>query len=387
MEQLTFYRDTWIEIDLDSIYNNVKNICKHVPENTEVIAVVKANGYGHGALQVAEEALTAGASSLAVAFMDEALALRHRGITAPILVLGITRPQDVDLAVSHDITLTACSAEWLHAAKQHKKTKRPVCLHVKLDTGMGRIGIREMGELKEFISCLDEGIFDVEGVYTHFATADELDTSYFEEQYQTFRTMLAWIEAEGIQPRKVHCANSATLLRFKDKLFNAVRSGIIMYGLTPSVEMNSLIPIEKKPAFSLHSRIAHIKKISKGDTVGYGATYQAEAEEWIGTIPIGYADGWLRKLQDFSVLVNGKRVPVVGRICMDQCMIRLTEKVPVGTLVTLIGKQGDTEVSAEEVASYLETINYEVVCLFSSRVPRVYIQKGAVVEIVNHLAP
>lgn len=387
MEQLTFYRDTWVEINLDSIYNNVANIYKHVPKNTEIIAVVKANGYGHGALQVANEALKAGATSLAVAFLDEALSLRHRGITAPILVLGTSRPQDVDMAVSHDITLTAFSAEWLKEVKKYKTTHRPVGLHLKFDTGMARLGIRGKEELNDFISCLDDNLFDVEGVYTHFATADEVDTTYVEEQYQTFQVMLEWLQEKGVYPRQIHCANSAATLRFKDQLFNAVRVGIIMYGLTPSVEMEPLIPIERKPAFSLHSRVSHVKKIVKGDTVSYGATYKAEEEEWIATIPIGYADGWVRKFQDFSVLINGERVPIVGRVCMDQCMIKLKGKVPVGTQVTLIGKQGDAEVTAEEAAGYFGTINYEVICLISARVPRVYVRNGEIVDIVNILVP
>src|SRR5699024_9223851 len=235
--------------------------------------------------------------------------------------------------------------------------------------------------------CLDKEIFEIEGIYTHFATADELNTSYFQQQYDTFCMMLDWVKEKGIHPEKIHCANSATILRGVPQVFNTVRAGIATYGLTPSIEMASLIPVCQKPAFSLHSRISHVKKIQKSDAISYGATYHAQSDEWIATIPIGYADGWIRKLQGFSVLVCGEKVPIVGRICMDQCMVKLKENVPIGTKVTLIGVQGDEEVTVEEVASYTDTINYEVICTISARVPRVYIRNGEVVEVENRLLP
>lgn len=382
-EQGYFYRDTWAEVDLDCISDNVKAIKNYLPEEVDIIAVVKANAYGHGDDQTAQAALKAGAKYLAVAFMDEAIALRKKGITAPILVLGATRPQDAMVAAENQITLTIFQSDWLNEAKAHLGQDQKLLLHVKLDTGMGRIGIRNKVELKQVVQILkSEDIFVLEGIFTHFATADELELSYFQRQLDTFIEMLNVLEK---RPRYVHCSNSAAALRFPDALFNAVRIGIAMYGLTPSRDMEPEIPVPLKEAFMLKSRLVHVKKLQKGEKVSYGATYEAQEEEWIGTLPIGYADGWIRKLQGQEVLVEGKRVPIVGRICMDQCMIRLPGNVPVGTTVTLIGAQNGKFISVNEIAEKLDTINYEITCMIASRVPRLYKQDGRIVNLKNYL--
>ncbi|WML50193.1 alanine racemase [Neobacillus sp. PS3-34] len=382
-EQGYFYRDTWAEVDLDCISDNVMAIKNYLPEEVDIIAVVKANAYGHGDDQTAQAALKAGAKYLAVAFMDEAIALRKKGITAPILVLGATRPQDAMVAAENQITLTIFQSDWLNEAKAHLGQDQKLLLHVKLDTGMGRIGIRNKEELKQVVQILkSEDIFVLEGIFTHFATADELELSYFQRQLDTFIEMLNVLEK---RPRYVHCSNSAAALRFPDALFNAVRIGIAMYGLTPSREMEPEIPVPLKEAFMLKSRLVHVKKLQKGEKVSYGATYEAQEEEWIGTLPIGYADGWIRKLQGQEVLVEGKRVPIVGRICMDQCMIRLPGNVPVGTTVTLIGAQNGKFISVNEIAEKLDTINYEITCMIASRVPRLYKQDGRIVNLKNYL--
>jgi alanine racemase len=377
-----FYRDTWAEINLDHIKENVKSMKKLLPGGVKLFAVVKANGYGHGDFQSARAALEAGADCLAVAFMDEALSLRQRGIRAPILVLGASRPEDAALAASSDITLTVFQESWLEKALPYLQGKR-LAFHVKLDTGMGRIGVRKKDELlaiEKLAGRVDA--FELQGIYTHFATADELDDSYFQEQLSRFREMLSWL---GEVPEIVHTSNSAASLRYPEARFNAVRMGISMYGLTPSPEIEHELPFPLKEAFSLHARIVHVKKLQKGDKVSYGATYEAEGDEWIGTLPIGYADGWIRRLQGQEVLVNGSRVPIVGRICMDQCMIRLPYEVEPGTAATLIGAQGGSMISVNEIAAKLETINYEVTCMISSRVPRVYKQQGKNVDLNNAL--
>jgi alanine racemase len=377
-----FYRDTWAEINLDHIKENVKSMKKLLPGGVKLFAVVKANGYGHGDFQSARAALEAGADCLAVAFMDEALSLRQRGIRAPILVLGASRPEDAALAASSDITLTVFQESWLEKALPYLQGKR-LAFHVKLDTGMGRIGVRKKDELlaiEKLAGRVDA--FELQGIYTHFATADELDDSYFQEQLSRFREMLSWL---GEVPEIVHTSNSAASLRYPEARFNAVRVGISMYGLTPSPEIEHELPFPLKEAFSLHARIVHVKKLQKGDKVSYGATYEAEGDEWIGTLPIGYADGWIRRLQGQEVLVNGSRVPIVGRICMDQCMIRLPYEVEPGTAATLIGAQGGSMISVNEIAAKLETINYEVTCMISSRVPRVYKQQGKNVDLNNAL--
>lgn len=382
LKMQNYFRDTWAEVNLDNIEANVQALKKHLPGSTEIIAVVKANAYGHGDLEVAQTALSAGATWLAVAFLDEALKLRRQGIDAPILVLGAVRPRDISTAGAYNISVAAYSYEWLVEAEKYASSKT-ARIHLKLDTGMGRIGIRDRHELEKTLSFIqNHQSFHLEGVFTHFATADELDTTYFDLQYRRLLDLLEMIETKGII---VHCANSATSLRFPEKVFNAVRFGISMYGLSPSNAMKNMLPFPLQEAFSLHSSIIHIKKVNKGEKISYGATYEAKEDEWIGTVPIGYADGWIRKLTGTEVLVDGERVPIVGRICMDQLMIRLPEKKPIGTKVTLIGRQGQEMISVDEVADRLETINYEIPCMINWRVPRIYIKGGNRIDVKNPL--
>jgi alanine racemase len=378
-----FYRDTWAEIDLDCIHANLTSIKKHLPQEVMMIAVVKANAYGHGDVQVAEEALEAGAGYLAVAFMDEAISLRNKGITAPILVLGATRPEDILVAAKYDITLTVFQQDWLEEALKHVKTDDKISFHIKVDTGMGRIGVRSVTELtavEQIISENDQ--FNLEGIFTHFATADEIDDSYMYKQLALFESIVAALKQK---PKYIHSSNSAAALRFPRTYFNAVRIGIAMYGLTPSLEMEKEIPFQLTEAFSLRSRLIYVKQMHKGEKVSYGATYETGEEEWIGTIPIGYADGWIRKLQGQEVLVNGTRVPIVGRICMDQCMVGLPYHVPIGTTVTLIGVEENQFISVNEIAKKLDTINYEVPCIIANRVPRLYKKGGRIVDLKNYL--
>nr|WP_114746638.1 alanine racemase [Falsibacillus pallidus] len=378
-----FFRDTWAEINLDNLYKNVSAVRGLLPEGVGIFAVVKANAYGHGDFQVSETALEAGAHGLAVAFLDEALSLRKRGITAPILVLGASRAEDAALAAEHDISLTVFQREWLEEAVGFLPSEKNVSLHIKCDTGVNRLGVRTIEELKELERIMDSSpqlVF--EGVFTHFATADELDESLYQKQFAAFKEMVASLREK---PKYVHAANSAASLRHSQSSFNAIRFGISMYGLSPSEEMKGLLPFPLKEVFSLHARLVHVKKINPGESVSYGATYTAEGEEWIGTLPIGYADGWIRRLQGQEVLVDGKRAPIVGRICMDQCMIKLPHEMPVGTLVTLIGCQGDESISIDEIAEKLETINYEVPCIISNRVPRVFIHNNEPESVENKL--
>ncbi|HEX7065929.1 MAG TPA: alanine racemase [Bacillales bacterium] len=370
-----FSRDSWVEVHLDHIAENIRSFQHHLGESPAIMAVVKADGYGHGAAEVAKTALAAGANWLGVALLDEAVALRKAGIAAPILVFGWVRPEEAWIAVEHDISLTVFQLEWLIQAKSHRPNESRLNVHLKLDTGMGRLGAREEREIRLVANeIVHESCFHLEGAFTHFATADEPDdTSYFMKQYDRFRTMLSWLSEWGAEPDIIHCANSATALNFPDKVFNLVRLGISMYGLTPSDEMKTTLPFALKPSFSLHSRLVHVKQIGPGEGVSYGATYVAEKKEWIGTVPLGYADGWLRKIASAGeVLVNGERVPIVGRICMDFFMIRLPEKVDIGTKVTLIGQQGEECIEVDDIARQLDTITYEIPCMISDRVPRIY---------------
>ncbi|MFC4559899.1 alanine racemase [Virgibacillus kekensis] len=370
-----FYRDTWAEINLDAIAYNIQQIKRKLPRYSDIMAVVKANAYGHGAVDVAKEAISAGAGMLAVALLEEAEELRDAGIEVPILVFGRVSPRDVPIAVERDITLTFFQADWLREVKQ-LQLSQPVSLHMKWDTGMGRVGLRTEEELLAILGELeDQHAATLTGLYTHFATADEADLSYFHMQYRRFEDLLKLFKRYWDQPVVIHTGNSAASIRFPEEMQHYIRFGISLYGLYPSTVVKNEREIDLQPAFSLHTRLIHVKKIEAGESVSYGATYTAEREEWIGTIPIGYADGWTRKLQGIDVLVDGKRMPTVGRVCMDQTMIRLDKEYPVGTKVTLIGKQVEEEIEADELASWLDTINYEIPCMISARVPRIYTRR------------
>lgn len=376
-----FYRDTWAEINLDAIRENVIAMRSFLHEDTKLCAVVKANGYGHGDIEVASAALEAGADFLAVAFLDEALVLREKGIEVPILVLGAIRSQDAALAARYNISVTVFRKDWLMEASNFLAEGDRLTIHIKCDTGMGRLGFRNEEELKDAEDFIKgNNSFLLEGIYTHFATADELEYSYVEKQLKAFEKMLQTLT---IKPPLIHSSNSAASMRYNASWFNAVRMGISMYGLSPSVEMKGEIPFPLQEAFSLHTKIVNVKKVAAGESISYGATYTTQEEEWIATLPIGYADGWIRKLQGQDVLINGERMPIVGRICMDQCMVRLTKHYPVGTPVVLIGKSGENTVTADEIAEKLETINYEVVCMISNRVPRVFVKNGNVQSVRN----
>lgn len=366
------YRNTWAEIDLDAIEYNIKQMKRSLAPESNIIAVVKADAYGHGSVQVAKKALQAGAKALAVALLEEALVLREASITAPILVLGWVPPRAAQVACAHDITLTFFQKDWLHEVNTYTY-EGDLKLHMKWDTGMGRIGIRTESELKEILNALnDNPSIYLTGVYTHFATADESDLTYFNEQRYRFEKLLTVFKQLWPNRVAIHIGNSAAALRLPKEMYDYIRFGISMYGLYPSKTVKKESSIELKPAFSLHSRLVHVKKVAKGETISYGATYTAEENEWIGTIPIGYGDGWIRKLQGISVLVEGERRQIAGRICMDQTMIRLNKEYPIGTRVTLIGEQNLARIEIDEVADYIDTINYEIPCTINKRVPRIY---------------
>lgn len=378
----TFYRQTWAEVQLDAIRNNIKSIISVLPKETKLMAVVKANGYGHGALEVAETALKAGAHSLAVALLEEGVFLRKKGIQAPILVLGYCPPEYAEIAAKNNIAMTVYQKEWLEKAESYL-SEIPLKAHVKIDTGMGRIGVREEKELIDILTMISNTKkVELDGIFTHFAMSDSKDNSYYEEQLFKFKQYLQVVDKK---PKWIHASNSAGTLIHKKSYFNLVRCGIVMYGLTPALEIKDDLPIQLQPAMSLHSKLIQVKRVKAGSSISYGCTYRAEEDEWIGTIPIGYADGWLRKLQGQEVLVDGIRVPIVGRICMDQCMVKLPKQYPVGTPVTLIGKQGNEEITVDEIAQKLDTINYEVLCTISYRVPRVYKDGKDLVKVSNSL--
>ncbi|MBC1484018.1 alanine racemase [Listeria sp. FSL L7-1485] len=363
-----WHRPTWIEVDCAAIRENIQNEQKRLPENVAVWAVVKANAYGHGIIEVAKTAKEAGAKGFCVAILDEALALREAGFKDDfILVLGATRKEDVNLAARNDISLTIFREDWLAGVDP----ELPLKVHLKIDSGMGRLGIREAEEAARMEAEITQNTnLILEGVYTHFATADQLETSYFEQQLAKFHSILSGLKA---RPTYVHTANSAASLLQSQVGFDAIRFGISMYGLTPSIEVKTSLPFKLKPALALYTEIVHVKELSPGDSVSYGATYTATEKEWVATLPIGYADGLIRHYSGFQVLLAGKKVPIIGRVCMDQIIIKLPYKFQTGTKVTIIGTDQEKTVTADDAAEYLDTINYEVTCMLTERIPRKYI--------------
>lgn len=361
------YRPTAIHVNLGAIHSNIQHLKERLPKHTQIMAVVKANAYGHGDLEVANAALRAGATHLAVATPEEALRIREAGITAQLLVLGAAPASFLSKASALNITLTAYSLEWLHSISHFTQ---PVNVHVKIDSGMGRIGFTDETELKDALQLIKQhNWLHITGAFTHFSTADEENESHYQQQVKQFEKMLSIFDE---RPKLVHASNSAAALRFTSQSLDAVRFGISMYGIAPSDYIQKNLPFSLEYALSLETEVVHVKKVKKGTPIGYGAMYKAEEDEWIATLPIGYADGLLRKLHNQPVLIKGERVPIVGKICMDQCMIRLKEPVPIGEKVVLIGKQANEEIKIEEWAQVLETIPYEICCMFSNRIQRIY---------------
>lgn len=366
MPAYPFFRPTYVEINLSAILSNVSHLEQQLPPDTVVIPVVKANAYGHGAIEVATFLEQQGYMLMAVATPDEAIELREAGIQAELLVLGACPHSFLDYASAHDIHLTAFSIQWL----KQIPTRVAVKLHLKLDTGMGRIGLSNTEEINEAIELFKEhSNWTLEGIYTHFSTADEDLNSHFEKQFQQFEE---WLTLFPETPKWIHAANSAAAIQHPKTAFTAVRFGISMYGIAASPWMRESTTFPYQPAMQLVSELIQVKKVSPGTAIGYGASYQSEGEEWIGTLPIGYADGLLRGLKHMHVIVDDTFAPIVGKICMDQTMIKLPREFKIGTKVVLLGSNGINSIPAEEWAKHLHTIPYEICCQLSTRIPRVY---------------
>ena len=361
---------TWVEIDLQAIENNVRWFCENT--GVQVMAVVKANAYGHGAVPCALAALRSGAQWCGVARIEEALELRRSGIECPILLLGYTPPERLVEAIANQISIVVWDLrqiEWAEAAS--RKAGRPAHIHLKVDTGMSRLGVQpeQAASLAKRLGEAESLYF--EGIFTHFARADERKDEPTEEQALQFRRVLAELEAAGLKPPIVHAANSAAGLTRPSAYFNLVRAGIAIYGLHPSPDC--MLPSTFCPALVWKTILSQVKILPPGRGISYGHAYSTRSEERIGTLPVGYADG-LRRVAGNQVLIAGRRVTVVGRVCMDQVMVQLDEvpEARAGDEVVLIGIQGEEQITAEEIAQRWGTINYEVVCGIGSRVPRVY---------------
>ncbi|MEH6995524.1 alanine racemase [Neobacillus drentensis] len=373
---LQSYRDTWAEISINAIKHNTNQFNKYIGESVTLMAVVKADGYGHGAVPVARAAVEEGADYLAVAILDEAIELREAGITKPILVLGYTPIRSIRLAIIAGVDITVFSEEVLEEIIfQSERLQKTVAIHLKVDTGMTRIGVQTREEALDLaIKALTSPFVTLKGIFTHFANADCEDPSYTLQQFERFRAVISFLDSNGISIPLKHCCNTAGTMNFPEMHLDMVRVGIGLYGLYPDVSLKEH-PISLKQAMTLKTKIAALKMVPKSQPISYGCTYTPSVERLIASLPIGYADGLSRSLSNCGqFLLQGQKVLVAGRVCMDQTMIDVTS-VPSckeGDEVIIFGGNSDVFQSVDEIALLMGTINYEVVCLIGKRVPRIY---------------
>ena len=388
LKMKNFVKRTWAEIDVDAISHNIAEIRKIVGGSVKIMASVKADGYGHGVEMTAKTVLDAGADYLAVSCVNEALEIRRFGIDAPILVLGYTPEGEYEAAIRNDVTLTVFRCE--DAAAINAEAAR-LCLiakvHIKINVGMNRIGF-EMSETDEAAEIMNMKNLFVEGIFTHFPCADENKDELTEKQFEKYTDFVNKLEEKcGKKIPVHHVCNSAATVKFKSMHLDMVRTGIIIYGLYPSEEFDRNL-INLKPAMSIKTVVSRIQYICKGEKISYGGTYAAEKDMKIVTLPIGYADGFSRQLSNKGrVIIGGKYANIVGKVCMDQCMIDVTDvnNINVGDEVIIMGCADGKSVSADALAGIIGTINYEIVCGVGRRVPRVYLKNGEITDILNQL--
>ncbi len=363
-------------VDLGAIRSNIRSLKARLHPNCRFMAVVKADAYGHGMLPVANAAIEAGADWIGVALLEEAVALRKAGVEAPVLVLGEAIPRGAGLFIDNNITATVCSLEAAEALNKAARSRgRNATVHIKVDTGMGRLGLapEEVLPFVEHVRSLEN--IDLEGIFSHFAAADEENKEYSFGQLQRFKDIVATLEAHGIEIPMKHFAASAAMIDIPESHLDMVRPGISIYGAYPSPDVDHSVTL--KPAMALITAITFLKEVSEGTPLSYGRTFITNRPSRIAVLPVGYGDGYPRLLSNNGeVLVAGKRAPVVGRICMDMTLIDVTDipEAGVGSEVVLFGSQGEEEVSVDEVAAKAGTISYEILCNITERVPREYMQ-------------
>lgn len=373
------------DIDLDAFRFNLDSIKKNINENTQIITVLKADGYGHGAVPLAKEAeKEEQVWGIAVATVEEALELRRGGIKKPLLILGYTYQEDYDLIAAEELRPTvfklSMAQELSRAALRKNKT---VKIHIKIDTGMSRIGYRDLEKsVPEILEISRLPGLEIEGLFTHFARADEKETTPAYQQLEKYQAFQKALKEAGLKIPLCHCSNSAGIIRMPEANMDAVRAGIILYGLYPSEEVEKE-PVPLKPLMTLKSHIAYIKTLEPGVQISYGGTYTTQKETRVATIPVGYADGYARSLSNKGwVLIRGKKAPILGRVCMDQFMVDVTDIPEVRELdeVILLGKSGDQQITMEELGELSGRFNYEFACCISKRVPRIYFKGGKAIE-------
>ncbi len=379
------HRPTWVEIDLDAIRENTINIKKLCGEKTGIMGIVKADGYGHGSIQVSKILIEEGVRYLGVSSLDEGIVLRKSGIDHPILILGYTPEEQLEDTIEWNINQTIYDLDTAKIlAEEGKERNRKVKIHIKIDTGMGRLGFRGRENIINSIVEINKlASLEIEGLYTHYSVADQKDKAYTSDQLNQFLDICKTLEKLNIHIPLKHTANSAAVIDMEDTYFNLIRPGIILYGLYPSNEVikdNLLL----KPAMAFKTKIANVKRVEKDSSISYGRKYITSEEKLIATLPVGYADGYPRMLSGrVHVLIHGVKASIVGSICMDQCMVDISDipNAKVGDEVILFGPG----LPAEELAEKIGTINYEIICMVSKRVPRVYIQNNKIKLIKNIL--
>lgn len=389
MTKLKEVRPVWAEVNLDNLAHNIKEVRKHTRKEALVTAVVKANGYGHGSVDIAKTFLDNGADRLAVAILTEAIELRKANISEPILILGYTPRSQYEKVIQYNLTQTIYSYEDAKVlSEKAKELGKKATAHIKIDSGMGRLGFLAVDTaMEEILKIKELPNLYIEGIYTHFAKADESDKSHTKEQFTKFSNIVESLEDEGLKIPIKHVSNSASIIDLPEYNLDMVRAGIMLYGFYPSDEVNKK-EIKLKPAMTLKAKISHIKTVPEGTGISYGQIFITEKQSKIATIPIGYADGFTRLLTGKSeVYLKGKRAKIVGKICMDQCMIDVTHipDVNIEDEVVLFGYGEEGYSHVDEIGKKIGTINYEIVCMVSRRVPRVYISQGKVVKINDYL--
>jgi alanine racemase len=377
------------EIDLKAIAHNIKELRRIAHPDARLMGVVKANGYGHGAIEVARCALQNGAEVLGVARIEEGRQIREAGIEVPILIFGYTLPELTADLLEYELTQTVYTCAAAQAlSRTATSLKKKIKIHLKVDTGMGRLGLLpqnfqrdnsvalNVDAIEETLAIAGLDGLELEGIFTHFATADSADKTYAEDQLDLFMNFLNRLRKAGLKPPVRHAANSAALIDMPQSHLDMVRPGIASYGLYPSDEVNKK-HVSLKPAMALKARIIHLKKVPAGFKVSYGGTHETPKATTIATIPIGYADGLNRLLSSSGqMLVHGQRAPIIGRVCMDLTMLDVgdIDNVQMGDEVVIFGQQGSDSITIDEIASSLNTINYEIVSTITARVPRVYLE-------------
>ncbi|MBS4534816.1 alanine racemase [Clostridium sp. D2Q-14] len=389
MFKLEKTRPVWVEINLDNLANNIREVRRVTRKETMVTAVVKANGYGHDAVETSKVFLENGADRLAVATLSEAIELRKGGIlNTPILILGYTPNSQVEDIIDYNIMATIYTLDQGKAISDEALRKNKISkIHIKLDTGMGRLGLKNNEKSIETIIEISKlPNVEIEGIFTHFARADEKNKEFTKIQFSRFEEIIQKLEKRGINIPIKHVSNSAAIIDLPEYNLDMVRAGIMLYGLYPSKDVNK-DNVKLKPAMSLRAKLSYIKNVPENTGLSYGHIYSTDKESKIGTLPIGYADGFTRLLSgNAEGTIKNRRVKIVGRICMDQCMIDLSEidNVNIGDIVTLFSDGENNTLHIDEVADRLGTINYEIVCMMGKRVPRVFKKGDTIIEIKDY---